>query len=167
MAVTCFGTQSIERQIAPNTGSTCPPSVRVHGAHLVEKVVFRITFLARIRRQVSQIVSYFGSIINKIPFVFTTKKALKSGLVSCPSIGYPVFCRLICFPVWLCLRRSDNHFMNFPEPIRDRKKIAQIKNQLCGQQHYRDLFLLVVEINSAIPNSVLLQLPISHFLDDN
>jgi hypothetical protein len=32
--------------------------------------------------------------------------------------------------------------MNFVEPIRDRKKIAQIKNQLRGQQRYRDLLLL-------------------------
>lgn len=34
--------------------------------------------------------------------------------------------------------------MNFVEPIRDRKKITQIKNQLRGQQRYRDLLLLVV-----------------------
>jgi hypothetical protein len=31
--------------------------------------------------------------------------------------------------------------MNFVEPIRDRKKIAQIKNQLRGQRRYRDLLL--------------------------
>ena len=34
--------------------------------------------------------------------------------------------------------------MNFVEPIRDRKKIAQIKNLLRGQRRYRDLLLFVV-----------------------
>jgi hypothetical protein len=29
--------------------------------------------------------------------------------------------------------------MNFVEPIRDRKKIAQIKNLLRGKRHYHDL----------------------------
>src|SRR4030066_1721629 len=57
--------------------------------------------------------------------------------------------------------------MNFVEPIRDRKKIAQIKNQLRGQERYRDLFLLVVGINTALRISDLLQLRISHFIDDN
>ena len=57
--------------------------------------------------------------------------------------------------------------MNFVEPIRDRKKIAQIKNQLRGQQHYRDLLLLVVGINTALRISDLLQLRISHFIDDH
>ena len=32
--------------------------------------------------------------------------------------------------------------MNFVEPIRDRKKIAQIKNLLRGQQRYRDLLAI-------------------------
>lgn len=31
--------------------------------------------------------------------------------------------------------------MNFVEPIRARKKIAQIKNQLRGQRRFRDLLL--------------------------
>ena len=57
--------------------------------------------------------------------------------------------------------------MNFVEPIRDRKKIAQIKNQLRGQQHYRDLLLLVVGINTALRISDLLQLRIGHFIDDH
>jgi integrase len=56
--------------------------------------------------------------------------------------------------------------MNFVEPIRDRKKIAQIKNQLRGQQHYRDLLLLVVGINTALRISDLLQLRIGEFIDD-
>jgi hypothetical protein len=37
--------------------------------------------------------------------------------------------------------------MNFVEPIRDRKKIAQIKNLLGGQKRYRDLLLFAVGIN--------------------
>ena len=36
--------------------------------------------------------------------------------------------------------------MNFVEPIRDRKKIAQIKNQLRGQRRSRDLLLFVVGV---------------------
>jgi integrase len=56
--------------------------------------------------------------------------------------------------------------MNFVEPIRDRKKIAQIKNLLSGQQRYRDLLLFVVGINSALRISDLLTLRIGHFLDE-
>src|SRR5688572_2813395 len=56
--------------------------------------------------------------------------------------------------------------MNFVEPIRDRKKIAQIKNLLRGQGRYRDLFLFVMGINTALRISDLLQLRISHFLED-
>jgi len=57
--------------------------------------------------------------------------------------------------------------MNFVEPIRDRKKIAQIKNLLRGQQRYRDLLLFVVGINTALRISDLLTLRIGHFLNDN
>ena len=57
--------------------------------------------------------------------------------------------------------------MNFVEPIRDRKKIAQIKNQLRGQRCYRDLLLLVVGINTALRISDLLQLRIGHFIDEH
>ena len=46
------------------------------------------------------------------------------------------------------------------------KKIAQIKNLLRGQQHYRDLLLFVVGINTALRISDLLQLRISHLVDD-
>lgn len=56
--------------------------------------------------------------------------------------------------------------MNFVEPIRDRKKIAQIKNLLRGQKRFRDLLLFVVGINSALRISDLLQLQVSHFLDE-
>ena len=48
--------------------------------------------------------------------------------------------------------------MNFVEPIRDRKKIAQIKNLLRGQERYRDLLLFVVGINTALRISDLLEL---------
>ena len=56
--------------------------------------------------------------------------------------------------------------MNFVEPIRNRKKIAQIKNVLRGQKRYRNLLLFVVGINTALRISDLLQLQISHFLDE-
>ncbi len=57
--------------------------------------------------------------------------------------------------------------MNFVEPVRDRKKIAQIKNQLRGQRRYRDLLLFVVGINTALRISDLLQLRIGYFIDEN
>jgi integrase len=57
--------------------------------------------------------------------------------------------------------------MNFVEPIRDRKKIAQIKNLLRGQRRFRDLLLFVVGINTALRISDLLELRVEHFLDDN
>ena len=56
--------------------------------------------------------------------------------------------------------------MNFVEPIRDRKKIAQIKNLLRRQERFRDLLLFVVGINSALRISDLLELQVAHFLDD-
>lgn len=56
--------------------------------------------------------------------------------------------------------------MNFVEPIRDRKKIAQIKNQLRGQRRVRDLLLFVVGINTALRISDLLNLRVEHFLDE-
>lgn len=56
--------------------------------------------------------------------------------------------------------------MNFVEPIRDRKRIAQIKNQLRGQGRHRDLLLFTVGINSALRISDLLNLRIHHFLDE-
>jgi integrase len=57
--------------------------------------------------------------------------------------------------------------MNYVEPIRDRKKIAQIKNQLRGQRRYRDLLLFVLGINTALRISDLLELRVEHFLDDH
>ena len=57
--------------------------------------------------------------------------------------------------------------MKFVEPIRDRKKISQIKNLLRGQNRYRDLLLFVVGINTALRISDLLKLQINQFLDEN
>ncbi len=56
--------------------------------------------------------------------------------------------------------------MNFVEPIRDRKKIAQIKNLLRGQRHYRDLLLFTVGINTALRISDVLELTIGKCLDE-
>jgi integrase len=56
--------------------------------------------------------------------------------------------------------------MNYVEPIRARKKNAQIKNLLWGQGRYRDLLLIVVGINSALRISDLLPLEVGHFLDE-
>ena len=57
--------------------------------------------------------------------------------------------------------------MNYVEPIRNRKKIAQIKNLLRGQNRFRDLLLFVVGINNALRISDLLQLRIGQFMDDH
>ena len=56
--------------------------------------------------------------------------------------------------------------MNFVDPIRSRKKIAQIKNLLRGERRFRDLLLFVVGINSALRISDLLTLRIGHFVDE-
>jgi integrase len=56
--------------------------------------------------------------------------------------------------------------MNFVEPIRDKKKLAQIKNLLRGQQRFRDLLLFTMGINTALRISDLLRLRIGHFLDE-
>ncbi len=55
--------------------------------------------------------------------------------------------------------------MNFVEPIRSTKKIAQIKNLLKGQGRYRDLLLFTVGINTALRVSDLLRLRIGDFVD--
>src|SRR4051812_31800606 len=56
--------------------------------------------------------------------------------------------------------------MNFVDPIRDTKKIAQIKNLLKGEGRYRDLLLFVVGINTALRISDLLKLRIGDFVDE-
>jgi integrase len=56
--------------------------------------------------------------------------------------------------------------MDYVEPIRDKKKIAQIKNLLRGQKRYRDLLFFVVGINTALRVSDLLKLKIGDVLDD-
>jgi integrase len=50
------------------------------------------------------------------------------------------------------------HGMNFVEPIRDQRKVAQIKNVLKGAGRFRDLLLFVVGINTALRISDLLKL---------
>jgi site-specific recombinase XerD len=55
--------------------------------------------------------------------------------------------------------------MNFVEPIRSVKKIAQIKNQLKGAGRYRDLLLFVVGINTALRVSALLALHVGDFFE--
>jgi integrase len=55
--------------------------------------------------------------------------------------------------------------MEFVEPIRDRKKIAQIKNQLRGQRRHRDLLMFVVGINTALRVSDLLKLQVGDFVE--
>ncbi len=54
--------------------------------------------------------------------------------------------------------------MNFVEPIRDRKKLSQIKNLLRGEGRYRDLLLFTVGINTALRVSDLLTLRVGDFL---
>jgi integrase len=56
--------------------------------------------------------------------------------------------------------------MEFVEPIRDRKKIAQIKNLLRGEGRQRNLLLFVVGINTALRISDLLKLKVGDFVDD-
>jgi len=56
--------------------------------------------------------------------------------------------------------------MNYVEPIRHRKKMAQIKNLLRGQNRFRDLLLFVVGINTALCITVLLKLQVGYFVDE-
>lgn len=56
--------------------------------------------------------------------------------------------------------------MDFVEPIRDKKKISQIKNQLEGAKRFRELLLFVVGINTALRISDLLNLRIGSFIDE-
>jgi integrase len=55
--------------------------------------------------------------------------------------------------------------LDYVEPIRDRRKIAQIKNILRGQNRHRDLLLFTIGINSALRVSDLLRLQVHHVLD--
>jgi integrase len=55
--------------------------------------------------------------------------------------------------------------MEFVEPIRDRKKITQIKNLLRGEKRQRDLLLFVVGVNTALRVSDLLKLQIGDFVE--
>ncbi len=55
--------------------------------------------------------------------------------------------------------------MDFVEPIRSTKKIAQIKGLLKGQGRYRDLLLFTLGINSALRVSDLLDLRFRDLID--
>ncbi len=55
--------------------------------------------------------------------------------------------------------------MQFVEPIRDTKKIAQIKNTLRGQNNFRDLLLFELGINSALRISDLLSIKVKNLID--
>ncbi len=71
-------------------------------------------------------------------------------------------CVKLIWELFVTLRK----LMNFVEPIRDRKKIAQIKNQLRGGKRFRNLLLFTVGINSALRVSDLLKLRIGDFIDE-
>lgn len=55
--------------------------------------------------------------------------------------------------------------MNFVEPIRDLKKIAQIKNLLRGKKEIRDLLIFELGINSALRISDLLPLQVKELFE--
>jgi site-specific recombinase XerD len=57
--------------------------------------------------------------------------------------------------------------MNFVEPIRDSKKIAQIKNLLRGEGRFRDLLFFTLGINTALRVSDLLKLTIGDFFNED
>jgi integrase len=56
--------------------------------------------------------------------------------------------------------------MQFVEPIRDIKKVAQIKNMLRGENKVRDLLLFELGINSALRISDLLGIQIKDLFDN-
>ncbi len=85
-----------------------------------------------------------------------------TAFINCIQIGQGVLSGHNITQQSLC----SQDFMNFVNPIGDRKKIAQIKNQLRKQGRFRDLLLFTMGINSALHISDLLQLRIGHFLDD-
>jgi hypothetical protein len=62
------------------------------------------------------------------------------------------------YPETMFCYLNGERFMEFVEPIRDKKKITQIKNQLEGAKRNRDLLLFVVGLNTALRISDLLQL---------
>ena len=57
--------------------------------------------------------------------------------------------------------------MDFVEPIRDVKKITQIKNMLRWSEKIRDLLLFELGINSALRISDLLSLQVHHLYHEN
>jgi integrase len=57
--------------------------------------------------------------------------------------------------------------MEFVEPIRNPKKIAQIKNQLKGEKRWRDLLLFTFGINTALRISDLLRIQAQDVITDD
>ena len=55
--------------------------------------------------------------------------------------------------------------MNYVQPIRDRRKIVQIKNLLRGEGRHRDLLFPTIGVNAALRESDLLQLRIGLLCD--
>ena len=100
--------------------------------------------------------------VNKISIVFTNsaKRAVIQSLLFVRKFATVFLVNTFCIGS-VCVHKI---LWNFVEPIRDRKKIAQIKNLLRGQGHFRDLFLFVVGINTALRISDLLRLRIGDFL---
>lgn len=62
---------------------------------------------------------------------------------------------------------QKKEWMQFVEPIRDPKKIEQIKNQLRWANNIRDLLLFHLGINSALRISDLLSLQVHHIIDEH
>ena len=56
--------------------------------------------------------------------------------------------------------------MKFVEPIRDIKKVTQIKNMLKGEKKIRDLLLFELGINSALRISDLLGIQVKDLFDE-
>ncbi len=56
--------------------------------------------------------------------------------------------------------------MDFVEPIRDRRKVANIKNMMHGQGRFRDLLLITIGVNTALRVSDLLLIRIGQLVSD-
>lgn len=55
--------------------------------------------------------------------------------------------------------------MEFVDPIRDKRKISQIKNTLRGEKRFRDLLLFTVGVNAALRVSDLVKLQVRDLMD--
>lgn len=57
--------------------------------------------------------------------------------------------------------------MEFVDPIRDKRKISQIKNTLRGEKRFRDLLLFTVGVNAALRVSDLVKLQVRDLMYDD